>query len=403
MSFGLSRSSGAPKDVDEANYPEIRLFTVPRDVADRPQTRHGGRWQVCSPEAARNFSAVAYHFGREIHENLGVPVGLIHSSWSGSPIESWMSKEALASDPSFKSVYATWAKKVAKNREPIEKYEKEWLAWRARADDAMARGEPFEQQPDGPEGPRHQYYPSNLYNAMLAPLAPYAVQGFIWYQGEGNRRRPAQYRKLFPTMIQEWRLLWGGGELPFVFVQLASYGKTPKEPAENGTSELREAQLMTLSAPKTAMAVTIDIGDPKDVHPTNKKDVGHRLALAARSVAYGQELVFSGPIYDSMKVEGDTIRVSFKHAAGGLAVKPGAKLDCFAIAGADRRFRWADAAIDGSTVVVSRRGLKRPAAVRFAWAESPTCALFNKTGLPASPFRTDAPQGERPADAPVNR
>jgi sialate O-acetylesterase len=403
MSFRLSQSSGAPKDVDEANFPQIRLFTVNRDVADRPQTRHGGRWEVCSPEAARNFSAVAYHFGREIHDKLGVPIGLIHSSWSGSPIEAWMSKEALASDPSFKSIYGAWAKKVAENREAIEKYENEWLAWRARADEAITRREPFAQQPDGPEGPRHQYYPSNLYNAMLAPLAPYAARGFLWYQGEGNRRRPAQYGALFPVMIGEVRRIFGQPELPFLFVQLATYGKTPKEPEESTTAELREAQLMTLAVPKTGMAVTIDIGDPKDVHPKNKKDVGHRLALAARSVAYGEDLVFSGPIYESMKVEGSTIRVSFKHAEGGLEVKPGEKLDCFSIAGADRRFRWADAAIDGATVLVSRKGLKKPSAVRFAWAESPTCTLFNKLGLPASPFRTDAPRSGRAGDAAVHR
>jgi sialate O-acetylesterase len=391
MSFSLSQSRGAPEDVDEADFPRLRLFTVNRDVADRPQTRHGGRWEVTTPETAGKFSAVAYYFGREIHESLGVPVGLIHTSWAGSPIESWMSKEALESDPSFKSIFETWAQKVAANQPQIDRYEKEWLAWRRWADGAIAAGAQFDQQPDGPEGPRHQDYPSNLYNAMVAPLAPYAIKGVIWYQGEGNRERAAQYRKLFPTMIRDWRRLFGQGDIPFLFVQLANYGKKPWNPAESRTAELREAQLMALSLPKTGMAVTIDVGDPSDVHPTNKKDVGHRLSLLARAIAYGQDLVSSGPLYDSMKVEGNRIRVFFKPTGGGLEAGGRGVLHGFSIAGADHKFVWADAKIEGETVLVSQKEVKEPVAVRYAWGDSPSCTLFNKLGLPASPFRTDSP------------
>lgn len=395
MAFQLRRSAGGEEAIARADLPRLRLFTVPRDVAERPRTIHGGRWEVSSPASAPGFSAVAFHFGRELMEHLGVPVGIIHSSWSGSPIEAWMSAEALASDPSSAAITRMWAEKIAAKRAEIDAYEPQWRAWRERADRALAAGEPYEQPPEGPEGPRHPWYPSNLYNAMLRPLAPYGIRGFIWYQGEGNRSRATQYRTLFPALIREWRGLFGGGksggEPPFLYVQIAGYGKDPPEPAESPSAELREAQLMALDLPRTAMVVTTDISDPEDVHPTNKRDVGHRLALAARAVAYGEDVVHSGPIYDSMQVEGDAIRLRFKHVGGGLRARGGA-LQGFAIAGEDGRFQWAEARIEGDTVRVRRKGLRRPVAVRYGWRESPACNLFNAEGLPASPFRTDGPR-----------
>ncbi|MFT3773444.1 MAG: sialate O-acetylesterase [Minicystis sp.] len=391
MQFPLHMSTGGEEAIAAANRPLLRLFKVPRDVADHPRTRHGGRWKTASPETARDFSAVAYHFGREIGERLGVPVGIIQSAWSGSPAEAWMSPAALRSDPAFASIEAMWAKKMAEHRAEIEAYEPQWLAYRSMADRAIEAGEDYPNPPDGPEGPHHNYYPSNLYNGMLAPLAPYAVRGFIWYQGEGNRDRAAQYRKLFPALIRDFRQLWGGQALPFLFVQLPSYGETPPEPAESDNAELREAQRMALAVPGTAMAVALDLGDPKDVHPRNKKDVAHRLALLARARVYGEDIESSGPMYESMSVEGSVIRLRFSHLGGGLVAQGGGPLVGFAISGPDGRFAWAEARIDGDSVVVSRPGLGEPRAVRYAWGNSPRANLFNAAGLPASPFRTDAP------------
>ena len=223
---------------------------------------------------------------------------------------------------------------------------------------------------------------------MIHPLMPYAIRGTIWYQGEGNAPRAYQYRKLLPTMIRNWRAEWGQGDFPFLIVQLANYQMRQTEPHISDWAELREAQLMTLSLPKTGLAVTIDIGDPKDIHPTNKQDVGRRLSLAARAICYGQKIPYSGPMYNSMKIEGGKIRIRFKHTDDGLQAKGGA-LKSFGIAGRDRKFIDAEAEIDGDTVVVSNSQVAEPVAVRYAWADAPECNLYNGADLPASPFRTD--------------
>jgi len=225
---------------------------------------------------------------------------------------------------------------------------------------------------------------------MIAPLIPFAIRGAIWYQGESNGSEGYHYRTLFPAMIGDWRRAWGRGDFPFLFVQLANYRAPQLRPSEfDGWAELREAQTMTLDVPNTAMAVTIDIGHPTEIHPRNKQDVGRRLALGALKVAYGRDLVYSGPIYDSMSVEGDSVRLRFKHVGSGLTTRDGEKLKGFAIAGADRRFAWGQARIDGDTIVVRSPKVAKPVAVRYGWADNPVCNLFNKEGLPASPFRTD--------------
>ncbi|MGH7601070.1 MAG: sialate O-acetylesterase [bacterium] len=232
--------------------------------------------------------------------------------------------------------------------------------------------------------------PTVLYNAMIAPLVPFAMRGAIWYQGESNAGRAHQYRTLFPLLIKDWRARWGQGDFPFLFVQLANYQPVAKEPVDDSWAELREAQTMTLTLPKTGMAVTIDIGDADDIHPGNKQDVGKRLALNARRLVYGENITYSGPIYKSMKIEGNHIRLFFDHAQDGLMSKGGDNLHGFAVAGADRKFIWAEAMIDGKTVVVSSSQIAKPVAVRYAWATNPVCNLYNRAGLPASPFRTDA-------------
>ena len=242
-------------------------------------------------------------------------------------------------------------------------------------------------EPPFPRRVGYQSKPSALYNAMIAPLIPYGITGTIWYQGEANASRAYQYRELFPKMIEDWRVRWGQGYFPFLFVQLANFMERRDQPTESDWAELREAQLMTLDYPNTGMAVTIDIGEADDIHPRNKQDVGKRLALAARKISYGQDIVHSGPIYKSMQIKDDKIILSFDHVGSGL-VAEGDKLTGFAIAGEDGQFFWAEAEIQGDDVIVSSPHVPAPVAVRYGWADNPVCNLYNEEGLPASPFRT---------------
>jgi len=236
-----------------------------------------------------------------------------------------------------------------------------------------------------------QWQPLGLYNAMIAPLLNYKIKGVIWYQGESNTGKPLEYQKLFPAMITDWRQKWNQGNFPFLYVQLANFMEVKDQPCESNWAELREAQLKTLAVPNTGMAVAIDLGEWNDIHPLNKEDVGKRLALAAQKVAYGDEkIVYSGPIYQSMKIEGNEIILTFTHIGGGLVVQGGSELKYFAIAGADKKFVWAKAKIEGNNIVVWNDQVTNPVAVRYAWADNPEGAnLYNKEGLPASSFRTN--------------
>ena len=232
-----------------------------------------------------------------------------------------------------------------------------------------------------------------LYNGMIAPLKPFPIKGAIWYQGESNAGRAAQYRTLLPTMIRDWRAAFEVGDFPFYIVQLANFYDVKDQPGESAWAELREAQYLTTKAlPNVGLALAIDIGDAKDIHPTNKQDVGRRLALNALASAYGKDVESSGPVFKSMEIRGNAIRLRFDHLGGGLVAKGSEKLQGFAIAGEDGKFVWADAAIDGESIVVSSPGVEKPATVRYAWADNPTCNLYNQAGLPAVPFRTDPPR-----------
>jgi sialate O-acetylesterase len=542
MQFGLSGAKDAAAEIAAADYPNIRLFTVPDTVALEPQKDTRGRWVECDPQTARNFSAVAYFFGRDLQKALDVPIGLIHTSWGGTPAESWTSLQALAAHEELRPILQRYEAAARNNPQAQAEYEqkmKEWeaqahftdpgnkgfgMGWAAPETDA-AGWEPMElpgyweskglmvdgvvwfrkevtipaewagkdltlslgpiddcdttyfngaqvgavgmdtenhwqlprrytvpgrlvkagraviavrvydqwlnggfggapgdmalapagggtpvslagpwlykievsrpqpeqpiPQPQAPLGADNPWLPSGLYNAMISPLIPYGIKGAIWYQGESNAGRAYQYRVLFPTMISDWRKAWGEGDFPFLFVQLANYMPVQTQPAENSAwAELREAQTMTLSLPATGMAVIIDVGMADNIHPTDKQTVGARLALAARHVAYGQNIVYSGPTYDGMKVEGGKAVISFKNVGGGL-VAHGEKLQGFAVCGQDRKFVWADAQISGDTVVCSSPDVPQPVAIRYGWANNPVCNLYNKEGLPASPFRTD--------------
>jgi sialate O-acetylesterase len=375
MEMSVNSSNNAAEEKAGAKFPNIRLFTVPKKQADEPQRDVQGSWKECGPDTVGGFSAVAYFFGREINQKLGVPVGLIHTSWGGTPAEVWTSDPVMHSRPEFKNFLDYYAKQHEGYQQKLAKYKED-------AEKAKAEGKP------APKAPNAPMKTSCLYNAMIAPLIPFGIKGAIWYQGESNAGNAKLYQTLFPAMIKNWRDDWGQGEFPFGFVQLANYLPRKEQPGESNWAELRESQTMTLSLPKTGMAVIVDIGDAKDIHPKNKQDVGKRLALWAQSQVYGKDIVYSSPLYDSMKVEDGKVRLSFKHAGSGLEAK-GEKLVGFSIAGEDRTFVWADAKIDGKTVVVSSDKVAKPVAVRYAWADNPDCNLYNKEGLPASPFRTD--------------
>lgn len=358
-----------------ANFPMVRHFLVKKNPQESPVADVSGSWKLTTPENVGGFTAVGYFFGRELHQKLNVPVGLIHTSWGGTAAELWTSKPVLEGNEVLKPIVDNFSKRM-------ENYEKQVAGYKEAVEKAKAEGKP------APKAPSKPMAPSCLYNGMIAPVLPYGIKGAIWYQGESNAGAAKQYQTLFPEMIKNWRKDWGQGDFPFGFVQLANFMARKDLPADSNWAELREAQTMTLSLPKTGMAVIIDIGDAKDIHPKNKQDVGKRLSLWAQSQVYGKDIVYSSPLYEAMKVEDGKARISFKHTGTGLVAK-GDKLTGFSIAGEDKNFVWADAKIDGNTVVVSSDKVAKPAAVRYAWADNPDCNLYNKEGLPASPFRTD--------------
>jgi len=390
MEFALERARDGEKEVAAARFPGIRLFGVRPVVAREPRDNVEGAWRACTPASARKFSAVAYLFGREVHQRLRVPVGLIHASCGWTPGEAWMSRDALLAVPELRYIVDRWDAISARHPEARADYAARKKAWEAEAKAAKAAGKAPPPAPKGPPDPMFIHRAAGLYNGAVAPLAPFAMRGVVWYQGETNEVRGHQYRLLFPALIRDWRRTWGGRPFPFLFVQVANVLPPDPQPRMSEWAELRESQAIALALPNTAMAVTIDIGEEKDVHPKNKQDAAHRLALAARARVYGEKgLVYSGPAYERMAVEEGTIRLHFTHTGSGLMAK-GGELRHFAIAGADRTFVWADAAIDGATVVVRSPAVPRPVAVRYAWANNPAgCNLYNREGLPAAPFRTD--------------
>ncbi len=388
MVWSVRRSRDAEAEIAQAEFPRIRLFKVALGVADQPLEDVEGSWQKCSAQSVPDFSAVGYFFARHLHQKRGHPVGVIQTAWGGTPSESWTSRLRLASESKLAPVLENWERVLAEYPAKGRAHQKALQQWEQEAQVARQKGGAEPRKPRRPQGPGHPWTPGGLYNAMIAPLTPYAIRGAIWYQGENNANRAQGYlyRALFPALIRDWRENWGLGAFPFLFVQLANFSETPPQ---SQWPELREAQLMTLELRNTAMAVTVDIGDPVDIHPTNKQDVGKRLALGARRVAYGENLVHSGPLYRQLTREGSRLRAWLDHAGGGLTSKDGEDLKGFVIAGDDRKFVAASAKIDGTSVVVSSPQVANPVAVRYGWEDSPICNLYNAEGLPASPFRSD--------------
>lgn len=393
MQWTVRNSNDAEKEIASANHPQIRLFTVKRLAAQTPQQDVTGAWNVCDSQSVANFSAVGYFFGRQLNKTLKVPIGLINTSWGGTPVEAWTSLPALQATSEYTHLSQRWQKRLEAYPEAQKKFEIDLKTWQEASDSLNLLGQSVPRRPRPPFGPNHPHRPAVLYNGMIAPLIPYAIQGAIWYQGESNAGRAYQYRTLFPAMIHNWRTQWGQDAFPFYFVQLANFRKVQDQPVESDWAELREAQTMTLALPNTGMAVIIDIGEADDIHPRNKQDVGHRLARIAEAQVHGKNKVYSGPMYKAMQIENNAIRITFDHAKGGLK-KRGDTLTGFEIAGADRKFVWADARIDGNSVIVSSPEVIKPIAVRYAWADNPVCNLYNKANLPASPFRTDTWPGK---------
>ena len=525
------------EEVANANYPNVRLFTVEKQMANTEQDVFKSEgWKECSSETIPGFSAVAYFFGRHLHNNLNVPIGLIQTAWGGTIVEAWTSGATLKRIPEFtekvkyiesdettdeekkvaaKKKKAEWPDKIEQvlinkgtqnhgyqnsdyktddwrtmklptiwedaalnidgviwfskvinvpkswkgedltlSLGKINDYDITWFNgkrvgrgidvlesrnykipsslvnvgqnrivvqvldignvgglygpakemklksknssislvgnWKFKIDPIKIVKKDLPEKQDQNSGVNR---PTVLYNAMINPLLPYGIKGAIWYQGESNAGRAYQYRNLFSTLIKDWRNVWGQGDFPFIFVQLANFMKIKPQPSEDSWAELREAQTMALVLPNTGMAVTIDIGDAKDIHPTNKQDVGKRLALNALAKVYEKNIAYSGPMYNSMEVEGNKIRLKFTNTNDGLKIKGSKKLNGFAIAGADKKFVWAKAKLVGDEVIVSSYKIKNPVAVRYAWAANPVCNLYNGADLPASPFRTDDWEG----------
>jgi len=389
MEFTLKEAVNGAAEVAAANHPRMRLFHVKRVVADHPMDDVEASWVACTPEAAANFSAVAIFFARQLQAKLSVPVGLIDSSWGGTPAEAWISLASLSADAALMPVFSEWSRMnsvLSVTRPRRDKQLAEWrdAVARAKADGKPGPGFPWKANDSG------EWAPASLFNAMIAPLTGFPIRGAIWYQGESNasKERAPLYKRLFETMIQDWRRAWQQEDLPFFFVQLANYKTGP----DSRWPDLREAQRQTLELRNTGMAVTIDIGTPNGIHPPNKQDVGLRLALAARAIAYGEHIEYSGPAMERASFDGSAVRVSFKHTGKGL-VAHGGSLTGFEIAGKDGVFKAAEARIEGNEVVLSNAAIAAPTLVRYAWSDNPQCNLFNADGLPASPFRGDL--GER--------
>ncbi len=398
MAMSVSSSRDYDKEKAAAALPQIRLFTVSRNPQTKPQDECKGSWVVCSPETVGGFSATAYFFGRELHRELKLPVGLINSSYGGTAIESWTSMPAQSKLPEYPEISATWREAVAQTFDAAKAradFEAATAKWREDVKKAKAEGKTAPRAPQLAVAPRlHQNHPANLFNGMIAPLIPYALRGVIWYQGEHNAGKVYNhhYGLQLRTLIADWRARWHD-QLPFAWVQLPDHRAPQQQPAEVHESwpVIREQMTRTLALPKTGMAITLGLGEADDVHPKAKQGVGKRLSLWALGTVYGKDVpATSGPLYKKHAIKGGTVTLSFDHLGGGLLAKDGAsELTGFAIAGTDRVFHPARARIVKDQVLVASPDVKEPAAVRYAWANNPDWSLQNKAGLPAAPFRTD--------------
>jgi sialate O-acetylesterase len=371
MQWDINATYDADLEALTAKSSAVRLISVPQVGTQELKNDFDGKWEIATPETVRSFSAVGYLYGRQIHETLGVPVGLIDDAWGGSAAEAWVRRDILEKDPKYADLI------------------KGWQGMEAAYNDAATPADKKKQL----EGQmRGNARPGNIYNGVLKPTIGYGIRGAIWYQGESNAGRAYQYRDLFPLMIQSWRDEWGIGDFPFFWVQLADFMAEKPEPGDSAWAELREAQTMTLSRlPNTGQAVIIDIGEGKDIHPRNKLDVARRLARWALATVYGVNIPYQSPTYKSMKVEGNKVVLTFDHVGSGLSTFDVDEARGFAVAGEDKAWHWATSAkVTGAdTIEVSCDKVSAPVAVRYGWADNPVVNVYSKEHLPLTPFRTD--------------
>ncbi len=393
MQMAVDSAKDADLEKLTADYPQIRLITVPQVGTQVPQEDFKGQWQHCSAETVGSFSAVGYYFGRQLYQTTKVPIGLIDNSWGGSSCEAWVPRNVLEQDPIYKPLLERWAQteKTYDAQKVQAEYQQKLEVWKKAARAARQAGKQPPRRPRAPRNPlTGQHRPANLYNGVLKPLIGYGIRGVIWYQGESNAGRAYQYRKLFPLMITTWRKQWQQGDFPFFWVQLADFHAPATAPQESAWAELREAQTMTLRLPNTGQAVIIDIGQANNIHPKNKQDVGKRLARWALNTVYDVNVICRSPEYKSMERKGNRVVITFQYVGNGLQTFDVNEVLGFTIAGADKKFVNAQARIiSKDKVEVWSDQVAEPVAVRYAWADNPICNLYNKTLLPVTPFRTD--------------
>jgi sialate O-acetylesterase len=389
------------EEVAAANYPKIRVFDVDYTPNNQIQSDVTAKWEVCSPQTVGHFSAAAYFFARELYNKYEVPFGLITSAYGASTAETWISEKSLKTHSNIQYLLDNYQKKREKfnidsaatmpaYREQLAKYNGDMAALKAAAGDVTS-GKKGPKAPRNPDPSQDQHNPYVCYNGMIAPLFPYAIRGAIWYQGESNGPSAKNYREIMETLMADWRDSFKQGNFPFLYVQLANYGKPMEKPVDdNAMMTVREAQTQNLSVENTAMIVAIENAgdDPTNIHPKNKQEIGYRLAIAAQAKAYGEDIEYSGPMYRSYQVEGQQIRLFFDHTREGMVAWCD-KLTGFAICGADKQFYWANARFDGNTILVSSPLVPNPVAVRYCWGTNPPASLSNKDGLWTPNFRTD--------------
>jgi len=393
MRWTVSNSNDPDIEILTANYPKIRLITIPNVGTQEPQKNFPGKWEVCSPQTVPGFSGVGYYFGRQLYQTLKVPVGLINNAWGGSACEAWINRELLENDDRFEPLMKHW-NEIEANYDEVKvaaAYKMQLEKWRERYAAARNAGQPLPNRPRPPRNPlRGNQRPANIYNGVLKPTIGYGIRGVIWYQGESNASRAYQYRDLFPLMIQSWRDEWKQGAFPFYWVQLADYRDEKPEPGDSDWAELREAQTMTMKLPNTGQAVITDLGESHDIHPRNKQDVAKRLARWALAKDYGYDIAYRSPEYQSMEQQDDKIELTFDHVGKGLDTFDVRTPIGFTIAGEDQKFVNAKAKIIGKDkIVVWSDAVSNPVAVRYAWADNPICNVQSADGLKLTPFRTD--------------
>jgi sialate O-acetylesterase len=397
MEYKVEAAKDAAKEMADADLPMLRLFVVKHAAAESVQGDCDGAWVVCGPDTVKDFPAIPFFFARELNRGLRMPFGLIESAWGPSRAASWTPRATLEKDPVLHKVLDQFAKAVDQYPTALTDYQTKLAAWQTDANAAKSVGGTPPPRPVRPLDPAGAREPASLFDAMIAPLTRYPIRGVLWSQGESDTANPELYAKLFPAMIASWRATWEEGTFPFYYTQLSGFLGPHAAPEPSIWAELREVQAKSLAIPKTGMAVTIDTEEPHELHPADKQDPGHRLALLAEKQIYEKpDVTAAGPEFAGMEIADGKAVVTFENTGGGLVSKSGgAAVKGFQIAGADGRFVWADAAIHGDAVTVQSKDVPAPAAVRYAWADFPDCDLKGKTGLPAVPFRTDAPVTEQ--------